>query len=148
MIAFDTNILVYAHRTDLPAHEAAFDVVTEALSGSAHVGLCWPVLQEFLAVVTNARIFAEPTPVERAFDQVDHWLSSPRAMTLHESPTHLQTLRSLAVDGRATGGAFHDAKIAALCLDHGVSELLTADRDFSRFPSLRVRNPLVGRKRR
>jgi hypothetical protein len=37
----------------------------------------------------------------------------------------------------------HDARIAALCLQHGVSELLTADRDFSRFPALRTRNPLV-----
>jgi hypothetical protein len=67
-------------------------------------------------------------------------------MTLHEFSTHLRTPRSLAVDGRATGGALHHARIAALCLDHGVSELLTADRDFSRFPALRVRNPLIDRR--
>lgn len=81
--------------------------------------------------------------MDRAFAQADHWLASPRAITLHESPTHLATLRQLVIDGRATGGALHDARIAAMCLDHGVSELLTADRDFSRFPTLRVRNPLV-----
>jgi predicted nucleic acid-binding protein len=52
---------------------------------------------------------------------------------------------ALVVNGRATGDALHDAKIAALCLDHGVSELLTADRDFSRLPTLRVSNPLVDR---
>jgi len=143
MIAVDTNILVYAHRRDLPAHARSFEVVAGALTGVAPVGLCWPVIEEFLAVVTNPRIFAKPTPPENAFDQVDHWLSSPRAVTLHESPAHLQTLRSLVVSGRAVGGALHDARIAALCLDHGVSELLTADRDFSRFPALRVRNPLV-----
>jgi len=100
VIAFDTNMLVYAHRPDLPAHA-------------------------------------------RAFDQMDHWLLSPRAIILHESPTHLQTLRSLVMNCRVTGGALHDARIVALCLDHGVSELLTADRDFSRFPTLRVRNPLL-----
>ena len=49
------------------------------------------------------------------------------------------------MNGRATGEALHDAKIAALCLDHGVSELLTADRDFSRLPTLRVSTPLVDR---
>ena len=146
MIALDTNVLVYAHRPDLRMHERAFDVVTEALGGTAQVGLCWPVLQEFLAVVTNARIFSVPTPLARAFDQVEHWLASPRAMALHESANHMLTLRRLAVDGRATGGALHDAKIAALCLDHGISELITADRDFSRFPDLRVRNPFVGRR--
>lgn len=143
MIALDTNILVYAHRPDMPAHEPAYAVVTEVLGGPAPVGLCWPVLQEFLAVVTSSRIFATPTPAQKAFDQVDHWLSSPRALALHESPSHLRTLRALVVDGRATGGAMHDARIAAICLDHGVSALLTADRDFSRFPGLRVRNPLV-----
>ena len=143
MIALDTNILVYAHRQDLPAHHQAFAVVSETLSGLAPVGMCWPVLQEFLAVVTNPRIFTTPTPADIAFDQVEHWLSSPRVITLRESPTHLETLRSLVVDGHANGGVLHDARIAALCIDHGVSELLTADRDFSRFPHLRVRNPLV-----
>ena len=144
MIALDTNILVYAHRSDLPAHARAAQVAEDVLSGPAQVGLCWPVLQEFLAVVTNPRIFTEPTPADRAFAQVDDWLSSPRAIPLHESQAHLQTLRSLVIDGRAIGGALHDARIAAICLDHGVSELLTADRDFSRFPALRIRNPLVG----
>lgn len=144
MIALDTNVLVYAHRSDLPLHRRAFDVVAEALAGRAPVGLCWPVLQEFLAVVTNARIFTDPTSLDHAFKQVGHWLASPRAVPLHETSTHLETLRRFAIEGRASGGALHDARIAALCRDHGVSELLTADRDFSRFPELRVRNPFVG----
>lgn len=143
MIALDTNLLVYAHRPDMPAHARARAAVIEALAGAEPVGLCWPVLHEFLAVVTNGRIFTEPTPIDRAFDQVDHWLASPRALALHESPHHLSTLQQLVTDGRATGAALHDARIAAICLDHGVHELLTADRDFSRFPRLRVRNPLV-----
>jgi len=32
----------------------------------------------------------------------------------------------------------------ALCRLHGVRELWTVDRDFSRFPGLKVKNPLVG----
>jgi predicted nucleic acid-binding protein len=39
----------------------------------------------------------------------------------------------------------HDARIAALCVQHGVRELYSADRDFSRFPQIAVRNPLIGR---
>jgi predicted nucleic acid-binding protein len=46
--------------------------------------------------------------------------------------------------GRIAGPRVHDARIAALCLSHGVRELLTADRDFGRFPSLSCSNPLVG----
>ena len=52
-------------------------------------------------------------------------------------------LRSLTMKGRITGGRIHDARIAAICLQHGVRELWSADRDFNRFPELRVVNPLL-----
>jgi hypothetical protein len=63
---------------------------------------------------------------------------------LHEGPSHFELLRDLVTAGKIEGSQIHDARIAAICLSHGVSELWTADRDFSRFPQLRVRNPLVG----
>jgi predicted nucleic acid-binding protein len=34
--------------------------------------------------------------------------------------------------------------VAALCRQHGVRELWSADRDFSRFVGLAVKNPLIG----
>ena len=77
MIALDTNILIYAHRGEMPEHESALSVVVDALSGSESVGLCWPVVHEFLAVVTNPRIFTPPTPATLALDQIDDWLGSP-----------------------------------------------------------------------
>jgi predicted nucleic acid-binding protein len=40
----------------------------------------------------------------------------------------------------------HDARIAAICIQYGVSELWTADRDFSRFAGLKTRNPLIGQQ--
>jgi uncharacterized protein len=52
-------------------------------------------------------------------------------------------LKEIATQGQIRGGQIHDARIAAICLQHGVSELWTADRDFSRFPQLKTRNPLV-----
>jgi toxin-antitoxin system PIN domain toxin len=143
VIALDTNILVYAHRVDLPWHERAVTITDAALSGSEEVALSWPVVHEFLAVVTNTRAFVEATPVPRAFDQVEHWIASPRAVLLSETRQHLATLRRLVERAHASGGALHDARIAAICLDHGVRELWTADRDFTRFPELVVRNPLI-----
>lgn len=41
------------------------------------------------------------------------------------------------------GPRVREARVAALCLHHGVREPWTADRDFGRFPSLSTRNPLV-----
>lgn len=142
MIATDTNILVYAHRKDSPFHIAA----KTALGGlTAHAWyLPWPCAHEFINVVTNPRLFHDPTPFKLAFEQVEAWLTSGKALAINEGHSHLGTLQSLALAGRIAGGQIHDARIAAICLQHGVSELWTADRDFSRYPKLKTRNPLVG----
>jgi len=58
----------------------------------------------------------------------------------------LDQLKSLAVSSRVSGPQIHDTRIAALCLAHGVRELWTADRDFTRYPSLKIRNPLIARR--
>jgi len=62
---------------------------------------------------------------------------------LGERTGYLDRLEALAVAGRIVGPKVHDARIAGLCEQSGVSELWSADRDFSRFASLKVRNPLV-----
>lgn len=144
MIAVDTNILVYAHREDSPFHEAAFQRVAELAEGPATWAIPWPCLHEFLAIVTHPRIYARPTPLARALDQVDAWLESPTLALLTESATHWPTLRALLTGGRVAGAQVHDARVAALCRQHGVRELWSADRDFSRFAGLAVVNPLVG----
>ena len=144
MIAVDTNILVYAHREDAPFHQAAFRRVAELAEAPAIWSIPWPCLHEFLAVVTHARIYAPPTPLEHALDQVDAWLESPSLRLLAESPAHWPTLRTMIADARVTGVQVHDARIAALCQQHGVRELWSADRDFGRFAELAVVNPLVG----
>jgi toxin-antitoxin system PIN domain toxin len=143
MIALDTNLLVYAHRADSPWHEAATAVVAELAAGSAPWAIPWPCLHEFLAIVTHPRIFAPPTPLERAIDQVEAWMESPTLRVLGESPAYWQAFRDLALAGKLAGPVVHDGRVAALCMDHGVAELWSADRDFNRFPGLTVRNPLI-----
>lgn len=143
MIAVDTNILVYAHREDSPFHGIAARRITELAEGAALWAIPWPCLHEFLAIVTHPRIYAPPTPLVRALEQVDAWIESPSVVLLAESEAHWPTLRGLTTVGRIAGAQIHDARIAALCEQHGVRELWSADRDFSRFASLTVINPLV-----
>jgi uncharacterized protein len=143
LICVDTNILVYAHREDSSFHEIAFRCVAELAEGSATWAIAWPCLHEFLAIVTHPRIYEPPTPLSRALDQVDAWVEAPTLALLTESTTHWQTLRALLVDGLIAGPQVHDARVAALCQQHGVRELWSADRDFSRFAGLKVVNPLV-----
>ncbi len=144
MIAVDTNILVYAHREDATFHEVALQRMTDLAEGSASWAIPWPCLHEFLAVVTHPRIYAPPTPLRRALDQVEAWLESPTIVLLAESAAHWPALRKMIAEGRIAGAQVHDARVAALCRQHGVRELWSADRDFSRFTDLAVVNPLIG----
>ena len=142
MIALDTQILVYAHREDSAFHEAALQTLTELAEGTAPWALPWPVVHEFLAVVTHPRLYRPPSTQEQAFGFVDAVSASPSLRLLGEGPAHLATLKKLCQSGRIAGPVVHDARIAALCLDNQVKELWSADHDFSRFKGLKVRNPL------
>jgi toxin-antitoxin system PIN domain toxin len=144
VIAVDTNILVYAHREDASWHKAAFAKVRGLAEGRAPWAIPWPCLHEFLAIVTHPRIYASPTPIPKALDQVAAWIESPSLVLLAEGPGYWERLQETAGAGRIVGPQIHDARIAALCLHHGVRELWTADRDFSRFPALKALNPLLG----
>ncbi len=144
MIAVDTNLLVYAHRRESPFHDKAQRAIaTLAKSGSAWA-IPWPCLHEFLGVVTNVRALKPPSTLTEAGAQISAWLASPSLVMLHEGVDHWTSLQALLQAGKVIGGQVHDARIAAICLEHGVRELWSADRDFNRFPSLTVRNPLVG----
>lgn len=144
MIGVDTNLLVYAHREDSPWHKSAYARLAELAEGRTPWAIPWPCVHEFLAIVTHPRIYDPPSPLDAALDQVDAWVESPSLTLLSEGTDHWPALRTLLRDGRIAGPAVHDARIAALCLAHGVRELWTADRDFGRFPELACRNPLVG----
>lgn len=144
MNAVDTNVLVYAHREDSPFHEAAFRCIAGLAEGHAQWAIPWPCLHEFLAIVTHPRIYAPPTPLARALEQIDAWLESPTLRLLTETALHWATLREVLTAGRIAGPQVHDARVAALCRQHGVRELWSADRDFGRFTGLVVVNPLLG----
>lgn len=144
MIAVDTNILIHAHREDSEWHEVAFGRLAELAEGRSAWAIPWPCVHEFLAIVTHPRIFSPPTPIAAALTQVEAWFESPTLVTLAESEDYWLRLRGLLTAGKVAGPKVHDARIAALCAQHGVRALWSADRDFGLFPELTVANPLVG----
>jgi toxin-antitoxin system PIN domain toxin len=145
VIAVDTNVLVYAHRADSEWHATAAATVKGLAEGKASWAIPWPCLHEFLAIVTHPRIYAPPSSVDQAVAQVDLWLEAPGLVLLAEGDAHWPHLRGSLGHSQVRGPQVHDARIAALCAQHGVRELWTADRDFSRFTELRTRNPLIRR---
>jgi hypothetical protein len=145
VIAVDTNILVYAHREDAEWHSVAYEKIRSLAEGGGAWAIPWPCIHEFVAIVTHPRVYRPPSPIAAVIDQVDAWLEPRNLVLLSESDEHWSTLRRLLLGGKAAGAVAHDARIATLCLQHGVRELWSADRDFGRFPELRVVNPLVER---
>ncbi len=142
MIAVDTNILVYAHREDSNFFKLANDrLVNLAESGQAWA-IPWPCLHEFLSIVTHPKIYRPPTPLKTAMAQIQAWLDCPTLHLLSEEPGYWDVLASLIKQAKIQGAVIHDARIAALCKQHQVKALWTADRDFSRFSRLKVENPL------
>jgi uncharacterized protein len=143
VIAVDTNILVYAHRGESPWHTIAKPRVIELAEGPGPWMIPWQCLYEFFSVTTNSRIWKTPTPPAAALKQIETWLGSPSLVVAAEGPDHWSQLRDVARTSGIAGPKIHDAHIAALCREHGVTTLWSADRDFSRFVGLKVVNPLV-----
>jgi uncharacterized protein len=143
MIAVDTNILVYAHRAETPFHDQAFECVRSLAEGAKPWGIPVACLHEFLSISTNSKIFSPASTYEQALMQVEAWLASPQVHVLHTGEQHWHTLAVLARKAKLQGGQFHDARIAAICIENGVSLLWSADRDFGRFKALKTVNPLL-----
>jgi toxin-antitoxin system PIN domain toxin len=143
VIAVDTNILVYSVREDSPWHRAALSCVRRLAEGHSEWAIAWICVHEFVAVVTHPRIYRPPTPLDDALRQVDYWIESPTLRMLGEPEEYWGVARPLLAASKAIGPLVHDARVAAICRVSGVTEIWTADRDYSRFPGLAVRNPLV-----
>lgn len=142
MIAVDSNILVYAHRVESRYHHAARNALSSLLADSAPWGIPWPCVHEFLATVTKSSLAQNPTPLATALAQMSALLGARNLTPLSEGPGFFQHLERVTLTTGSTGGAIHDARIAAICLSQGISELWTADRGFARFAGLSSRNPL------
>jgi len=139
--AVDTNVLVYAKMSSLPQHGRAKQLLKQLAEGTQSWAIPWPCIYEFLRVVTHPRVFHPPVTIEEAVADVEALLLSPSLTLLGETPRHASFWDRALQQPRAAGNLVHDAHIAALCMEHGVSELLTSDRDFARFPGVRVTDP-------
>lgn len=141
MILPDVNVLVYAARDDAPANARYREWLEDALAGPEPVALVPPVLAGFLRIVTNPRIFTQPSSLDDALRFADAVLAGPAATV----PALSERLAGLLMDvcrrAGVTADRVPDAYLAAIALDLD-AELVTADRGFARFAGLRWRHPL------
>lgn len=141
MILPDVNVLVYAHREDAPDHARYRDWLEGVVNGPEAFGLSDLVLSGFVRVVTHPRVFARPTPADRALAFADALRSAPSRVRIEPGDRHWEIFERLCLEAGATGNLVPDAWLAALAIESG-SDWITTDRDYARFPGLRWRHPL------
>jgi len=142
MIAIDTNILIYAHVPSFAQHASALAALEKLANSGSAWAVPWPCAHEFCAVISNKKWRSDALDAAGTVAILRSWASAPNFRFLGASHQHLNFFAQTLLLSGATGGQVHDARIAATCLEHDVAELWSADRDFSRFPGLRTRNPL------
>lgn len=141
MLCLDVNVLVYAHRADLADNDRYASLLEGWVNGSEPIGLPDLTLSGFLRLVTNRRVFAEPTPSSSAWEFVDRLVAARATVQLLTSTRHWSHFRTLAHDIDARAGDLPDAYLAASALDNNAT-LISADRGFARFARLQWRHPL------
>ena len=141
MIAVDTNILVYAARPETPWHRQAVKLLASFAEQGDTWAIPWPCAYEFMRVVTHAKVFSPPSTLEETLASLEQLRESPSLIMLGDGRGHFRHMIGTIRESGATGNLCHDAHIAALCVEHGVSEFYTMDRDFSRFPGLKITRP-------
>lgn len=140
MHCVDVNVLVYAHRADLAEHDSYRPLLEQLANDDEPLGLPDAVLSGFVRLVTNRRIFTEPTAISEAWEAVDALLAAPAAIQLTAGPRHWELFRKLGNEIDAGGNDIPDAYLAAYALENSAN-WLSADRGFARFSSLRWQHP-------
>lgn len=142
-VLVDANLLLWAHHRQFPHHEGAKAWSSATLSTVPTVGIPWPSVLAFLRISTHPRALERPLDIATAWSVVTGWLERPDVRCPTPTDRHAAVLGPLLSRGRASGDHTRDAHLAALATEWGL-ELVSADRDFARYPGLRWRDPLDG----
>jgi toxin-antitoxin system PIN domain toxin len=137
----DVNVVLAAHRADHPGHRDVRAWFDDLLAGDDTFTVPTVVWGAFLRLATNRRIFTVPTPREDAFAFVDATCAQPHHLLTSPGPRHLEVVRRLCNEADATGDLVPDAVVGAIAVEYGC-EVVTLDRDFARFASVRHRRPV------
>jgi uncharacterized protein len=143
VIAVDTNIAVYAHRPETSYSQRAFALIAQLAQGEEPWSVPMHCLHEFVAVVSNPKIWMVPSSPTQIAHQINAWIKSPSFVPVIEDHGALLALTNLIQTTPIAGGMVHDARIVSACMAAGVKTLLSVDRDFSRFSGLSIVNPFV-----
>ncbi len=141
MILLDANLLIYAYDSVAAEHIRARSWLERRFSSSEVVGLSWITILAFLRIATSRRYESDPMSTAEAASVVTGWIALRNVALVSPTEQHWTILGDLLPKSQARGPLIMDAHLAALAIEHGAT-LCTNDRDFLRFPGLKVEFPL------
>ncbi len=141
MVLLDVNVLVYAHRQDSPHHRQYLRWLENLVNADHPYGLADLALSGFLRVVTHPKVFNPPSSIDKALAFIQELREQPNCTVINPGPRHWDIFCRLCTIAGIRGNLVPDTFLAALAIESG-SEWITADRDYHRFPGLRVRHPV------
>ncbi len=142
MIALDTNLLIYAHRSKTPQHQAAKRAIQNACSANRGWGISLPCIAEFWAVATHPSALGGPSTGADALRFVDSMIDAGAQIWV-PGPGFQRRLFQTAVDLEVQGARVFDLQIALVAFDNGASEIWTHDAHFVSVPGLKVQDPIL-----
>lgn len=141
MIAIDTDLLVYAHRSATPEHRAAWAALESAANLPGGFAITLPSVAEFFGIVTHPASSGRPSSPGEAAAFL-RALEEGGLAILGPGPGFAARLLQTADDLEVNGPRVFDLQIALCALDGGASELWTHDRGFVKVPGLALHDPL------
>lgn len=132
--------MLWAHHRRFDQHDQARAWWASTLSTTTVVGVPWPTVLAFLRISTHPRALGRPLDAATAYGVVEGWLVRPNVTTPTPTARHRDLYGRMLRDGQATGNHTTDAHLAALAVEWGL-QLVSADRDFARYPGLRWHDP-------
>ena len=140
MILPDVNVLLYAFRKDSVRYEQARGWLEDTVNGAEPFGISPQTLASLIRISTNRRIYPNPSSLAEALDFSATLLKAEHCTPIQPGRRHWAIFEDLCRTLKATGNLVQNAWFAALAIEAGC-EWITTDRDYSRFPGLRVREP-------
>ncbi len=139
----DVNILLYASDTNSPQHEKAAAFLERSAGGDEVFCLAWLTLMSYIRMATHPTIFERPLSHVDAVRNVEALVGTPMCRVIGEEDGFWEVYRRVTDEVPTRGNLVPDAHLAAVLIQHGVVQLFTHDRDFRKFPALRVIDPLA-----
>lgn len=138
MILPDVNVLINAHREDAVQHGEYEAWLTNQVQSNEPFGMSELVMSSFVRIVTNSRIYSEPTSLDDALATVERVRNAPNCVIVSPGQNHWDIFASLCRETGARGPLVADAYFAALAIEADC-EWISDDGDYARFPGLRWR---------